>query len=78
MYAPADAAGIRARARNQMPYPTNVGKTPRNATAAHASSPIDVTSPTNVGPNARTSGSRRTVARSNVHATNVKGGNRRR
>src|SRR5207247_2152340 len=71
-----DAAGIRARARNQIPYPTNVGKMPRKATAAHASSPIDVISRTNVGPNATTSGSRRNVASSSVHATKVKGGNR--
>src|SRR2546427_9132163 len=78
MYAPADAAGIRSKARNQIPYPTNVGEIPRYSTGIQPARPIARRSATTLGPVASRSGIRRTVPIRSDHATNVNGGYRRR
>src|SRR5712664_404856 len=76
MYAAADAAGRRARARNQIVYPRNVGRNARNSTGIHPSSPIVARSLAKAGTVRTINGRSRTVPINRVHVTRTTGGYR--
>src|SRR5436853_6703651 len=76
MYAAAEAAGRRARARNQIVYPRKVGNTARNRTGVHPPSPMVATSPTKAGAVRMIRGTSRAVPISKVHVTRTTGGYR--
>src|SRR5207249_6660561 len=68
--------GRRARARNQIVYPRNVGRNARNRTGSQPLTPIVVRSRTNPGNVSAMSGSRRTVPIRRVQVIRVAGGYR--